>query len=274
MRWLPLTIVAAALLTISTRAEETLKTTASVWQKLFRQQAADYRFTFADDEQRAVKLAPEPVLYWSQPVRGGNEGAVFLWTSAGRPVAMGTFFIWPPAEGGQAITHELHTLTPQAFTADWNNRPWRAPAEAVKSAPLAGTAAPAGTPERRLTQFKELARSFTAVSRGKDDRETELRLLPRPLYRYQLPRDDKSELIDGVVFGLVQGTDLEIVLQLEAVHEPSGPGWRWSAARMSDLPLTLKLDDKEVWQVEQARFDESQAAYFCGTVERYKEPPK
>ena len=109
---------------------------------------------------------------------------------------------------------------------------------------------------------------------GRDDRDWELRLLPRPLYRYELPKQSKPAVLDGVVFGLVQGTDLEIVLLLEAVRGTKVNTWRWAAARMSDLPLALKLDGKEVWQVEKAEFDKSRAAYFAGTVERFKEPPK
>jgi hypothetical protein len=97
---------------------------------------------------------------------------------------------------------------------------------------------PATTPARRLLQAKQLASNFSATSR-RDDRDWELRLLPRPLYRYELPKNNESDLLDGVVFGLVQGTDLEIVLLLEAVNGIT-PSWRWAPARMSDLPLSLQ----------------------------------
>jgi hypothetical protein len=43
---------------------------------------------------------------------------------------------------------------------------------------------------------------------------------------------------------------------------------------MSDLPLSLQLDGKQVWQVEKGKFDDSHAAYFCGTVEKHQVPPK
>jgi hypothetical protein len=117
-----------------------------------------------------------------------------------------------------------------------------------------------------------LAGKFSATSQGRDDRDWVLRLLPRPLYRYELPMNNKSDVLDGVVFGLVQGTDLEIVLLLEAVDGKT-PSWRWAAARMSDLHLSLQLDGKQVWEVEKAKFDDSHAAYFCGTVEKHQGPP-
>jgi hypothetical protein len=250
-------------------ADEPAKT-ESPWQKLFRQHAADYRFTLADE--RKVEVTKEPIMFWSQPVRGGNEGGVFLWTSQGQPVAIGTFFIWPLANGGQGVTHELHSLVPQAFVADWHGRAWEAPDAAIHWTALTDADPPAATPARRLLQAKRLAGKFSATSQGRDDRDWVLRLLPRPLYRYELPMNNKSDVLDGVVFGLVQGTDLEIVLLLEAVDGKT-PSWRWAAARMSDLHLSLQLDRKQVWEVEKAKFDDSHAAYFCGTVEKHQGPP-
>ena len=114
-----LVALALAVLGVSSRADEPTKT-ESPWQKLFRQHAGDYHFTFEDE--RKVEATKEPILFWSQPVRGGDDGGVFLWTSAGRPIAIGTFFIWPLPEGGQGVTHELHSLTPEAFEAEWHGR--------------------------------------------------------------------------------------------------------------------------------------------------------
>jgi hypothetical protein len=272
MRWCLLAL-GASLLLPNLRADDPPKSAESLWQKLFRQQAADYHFTLADEEQKVV-VSKEPILFWSQPVRGGDDGGVFLWTSAGRPVAIGTFFIWPPAEGGQAVSHELHSLSSQPFTAAWKSRRWKSPKDGIRYETINDVDPPADSAEKRLLQLKQIARKFTASSHGRDDRDWELRTLPRPLYRNELPKDNKSEVIDGALFGLVQGTDLEIVLLLEAVQEGKAKSWRWAAARMSDLPLSLKLSGKEVWHVDKANFDNAEAAYFCSTVERYDGPPK
>jgi hypothetical protein len=268
-----LSLLAIALFASSALAQAPEQKPESVWQKIFRQQAAAYRFRTGDDEGE-VKVSADPILFWSQPVRGGDDGAIYLWTKGGRPQAIGAFFIWPWREGGQAITHELHSLSDKPFTATWQERPWKSPEGAVSYQALTDATPPAETPERRLQQMKLLAREFAATSHGKDDRDWELRLLPRPLYRYELTGDQKSTVLDGVLFGFVQGTDLEIVLMLEAVRTEKGNVWRWSAARMSDLPLALSRGDAAVWQVEKATFDQANAAYFCGTVKYYSEPPK
>ena len=273
-----LSLLTIALVTSSALAQAPEEKPQSIWQKIFRQQAAAYRFRTGDDAEE-VKVSADPILFWSQPVRGGDDGAIYLWTRQGRPQAIGAFFIWPWREGGQAITHELHSLSDKPFTATWQDRPWKSPENAVSYQTLTDASPPGESPERRLQQMKQLAREFTATSQGKDDRDWELRLLPRPLYRYEVERfelhvETKPTVLDGVLFGFVQGTDLEIVLMLEAVKTDKGNLWRWSAARMSDLPLTLSRGDAAVWQVDKASFDQANAAYFCGTVKYYTEPPK
>src|SRR6476661_5762342 len=94
-RVVPFAFLAIVSLTFRAVAEDPPAEKLSGWQKLFRRHAAEYKFAVEGDEKAEVKLTPDPILHWSQPVRGGAEGAVFLWTSEGRPVVIGTLFIWP-----------------------------------------------------------------------------------------------------------------------------------------------------------------------------------
>lgn len=280
----------------------------SVWQKLFREQATGYKIAVGEkgDTSQADQLAtvrPDPVLFWTQPVRGGDDGAVYLWTHQGRVVAIGTFFIWPLGDGGNGVSHELNCLAAEGLKGEWQGRRWNAPEGAFRYQALSGDP-PEATAEKRLSQLKRLARQFTATSRDKEGKEWELRLLPRPIYRYgevgnrdqgpgtgkekdeastsnpQSEIHDPKSPLDGAVLGFVQGTDLEVVLVIEA-YETEAPksgkkeaAWRYALARMSDLPLSVSLNGKEVWQVDRAAFDQSNSAYFCGTVERHSKPPE
>src|SRR5436305_7408442 len=106
----PFACLAIVSLTFRAVAEDPPTEKLSGWQKLFRRHAAEYMFAVEGDEKAEVKLAQEPILHWSQPVRGGADGAVFLWTNEGRPVVIGTLFIWPMGNGKQGISHELHSL--------------------------------------------------------------------------------------------------------------------------------------------------------------------
>lgn len=253
-------------------ADEKPSEKLSGWQRLFRQQAAGYNVVVDGDDQREAKLVSEPVLQWSQPVRGGDDGAVFLWVQAGRPVAIGTFFIWPAAEGIQGITHELHSLSTMPLTAVWRDRKWTPPRDSAARQAVSGAPPPAETPEQRLRQMRELARQFQAESRDKNDRTWQLRLLPRRLYRYEIDAGAAGAdgVTDGALFGFVEGTDLEVVLLLEARTTADGPQWECAFARMSDFRLKVTREGQTLWEVEPAVFDNPRSAYFCSTVERRK----
>jgi hypothetical protein len=70
-----------------------------------------------------------------------------------------------------------------------------------------------------------------------------LRLLTKPLYRYEATGD----LIDGALFGFVLGTDPEALLMIEAYKTPEGTQWRYAFAAMTVYGLFAKLDGTEVW---------------------------
>jgi hypothetical protein len=53
-------------------------------------------------------LVGEPVLKWSNPIRGSLHGAVYIWTLKGRPVVVGSFLEWFVPEKSRWI--ELHSL--------------------------------------------------------------------------------------------------------------------------------------------------------------------
>ena len=117
---------------------------------------------------------------------------------------------------------------------------------------MPGAPAPAASAAQRAVQIRALAREFSGRSLSDTGQAWELRLLPRPLYRYESTDPD---VIDGAVFALVSsaGTDPEIILLLEARKTPEGPRWVYGAARFSDMSLWLKHKDQEVWSAIRGR---------------------
>jgi hypothetical protein len=245
----------------------------SGWQRLFRKQAAEYKFVVEARDEGDIELVSKPVLQWSQPVRGGADGAVFVWTQRGQPVAIGTFFIWPRNETVNGVAHEMHSLAQAPLMVTWRDRRWTPPKDSIVWKPVPGAPKPAATAEQRLRQMRDLARQFSAESHNEEDRKWDLRLLPRPLYRFDLDRKskdagDERDVLDGILFGFVEGTDLEIVLSIRAAKTGSGHRWEYALARMSDFRLAVHHGDTKVWEVDRNRsYDNPRAAYICPTVE-------
>ena len=123
---------------------------------------------------------------------------------------------------------------------------WVPQAAGVDLKPIPGAPEPAATPAARLVQIRTLARDFSGRSLSDQGQAWTLRLLPRPLYRYE---STDSAVVDGAVFALVSsaGTDPEIILLIEARKTPTGMRWDYGAARFSDMDLWLKHKDEEVW---------------------------
>lgn len=249
------------------------------WQKLFRKHSAEYIITADIADSASLQLVKDPILNWSQPVRGGADGAVFVWTQDGRPLVIGAIFCWPSGDGRQGISHELHSLSTTPLVGKWHDRVWTPPKDSVTWTTLSDVAPPGESPEQRLRQMRDLARSFTAESYDKDKgARWDLRLLPRPIFRYDTGNGSgvkgaDREILDGALFGFIEGTDLEIVLLLQARQTAAGTHWEFALARMSDYRLVVHRQEKTVWEVPSVEFDNNpRLAYYCSAVDYRKSP--
>ncbi|HEV3023385.1 MAG TPA: hypothetical protein VGX76_13000, partial [Pirellulales bacterium] len=113
--------------------------------------------------------------------------------------------------------------------------------------------APETTRVGRLRQMKSLAEQFQSTLVGwkadNTDRE-ELRLLPRPLFRYEVDEaaDVTNAIVDGAVFAFVMGTDPESLLSIEAVVDGKMMNWQYAFARRTSGELEGRLDGRVVWK--------------------------
>jgi hypothetical protein len=100
--------------------------------------------------------------------------------------------------------------------------------------------------------MKAIAESVKATMTGwqADNTDQEpLRLLPRPLYCYDLAnaKDPDPNLLDGALFAYVLGTDPEVVLVLEAVGTAEKAEWQYAFARATSGGLEVKQGDEVAW---------------------------
>jgi hypothetical protein len=132
---------------------------------------------------------------------------------------------------------------------------WYPETAGVEFKDVPGAPQPAKTPGERLRQMKAIAERFKATMTGwqadNTDRE-ELRLLPRPLYRYDLAKakDPDPNLLDGGLFAYVMGTDPEVVLVLEAVRTGEKAAWQYALVRATSGGLEVRLGTEVVWTAE------------------------
>jgi hypothetical protein len=207
------------------------------------------------DADAANPLPPHSVLSWQNSVRGQSAHAMMVvWTHHGRPEALASIFPW-----NRNLCHEFASLSRDsklvARDKDKDAVVWTPQTAGLEFRDVPEAPRPAETPAARLRQMKAIAERFTAVMTGwkgdNSDRE-ELRLLLRPLYRYDLKdaKEYNPDLLDGALFAYVMGTDPEVVIVLEAVGPANEPVWQFGFVRATSGGLFARLGDAVVWTAE------------------------
>jgi hypothetical protein len=279
-RVFPLTIVLTALASVPDggRAEEADEPATdkspgiknSLWQPIFRSMAEDYRISPADEPDRQFKLLLPPVFRWTQPVRGGDDGAVYVWLDGGRAMAVGTIFAWPQSDGLRVVQHEFHSFATKPISAVWRGSEIWSPAKGVERTPVPDAATPGNNAPQRLRQIKTIAAAFSGNSVDPDGGRWELRLLSNPLYRYTLEKTDA--VLDGALFALTQGTDPEVLLLIEATRKGDEYEWQYCCGRFSDYSLQVRYQGKEVWSVGPCNAATPRDPYTWHVAERRPKP--
>jgi hypothetical protein len=216
------------------------------------------------EQGSVLELTSTPVLRWANPAANGEDGAVFVWLSQGRPEAIGTFFTYRRASTGEIVLkHSLHSLSSQSLTADYRDqRVWWPKVPGVEFRPVQQSPPPAETARLRLLQMKALAKEFSGKLVDLKGASFDLRLLPQPLVRYEPSR---TNVLDGAIFALAEGTDPQALVLIEARRTREGPRWEYGFARFHFAHLWGYHRDKEVWHVEA---DPSQTKAVLGAPEQ------
>lgn len=232
-----------------------------------KEDLAAYKFQIIKPKSTS-EIRHIPVMNWTNPVRDNVQiGYLGMWIAGGKPVAIGTAFCFPSPraeEPGYKFCHEFHVLTLDTISVSHDGKESWAPKEAAfKPGKFDSAESPAKTATQRLRQMRMLAERFSAVSINIDKQKYVLRLLTKPLYRYESPE------ADGAVFAMVSdaGTDPEVILVIETEKLGSEGEWRYGVVRYSDLNLFVSLDKQQVWSFENGAVWPMRD---CGPANRYR----
>jgi hypothetical protein len=215
------------------------------------EQSVDWYDVLPGAEAKA-ELRPQVVLRWRNAERINTGAAVLaIWTDQGRPEAMASIF-----QNGANICHEFGSLSrsKKIVVRDTARVLWSPGKPGVEFRDVPDAPVPAGDRAARLRQMKSLAERFAArlprPTVGDGSPEV-LRLLPRPLYRYDLKDSQETSPIlrDGAMFAFVMGTDPEVVLLLEAVEREGKGVWQYAFASATVYAVEASLGDQVVWSV-------------------------
>lgn len=157
------------------------------WLKVSLKHAQDYVFHSQDKADKPFTMLPQAVFRHSQPVRGDDIGAVYLWVDADqRPEVIGTTFAFTLEADRRMVVHELHSLGSEPSQSQWRGkRPWQPKRvdldwKAVPNAPPVNA-----NPAVRQRQVRDIARRFSANSIDEKEGRWELRLVAKPVHQFE-----------------------------------------------------------------------------------------
>lgn len=228
-----------------------------------KQFLANCEIATTDTDPLPLHRHPEPVLRWSNPTAGEVYGDIFVYTLAGRPMCMVSYYRFFSPNWGSTL--EVHSLSPQGIVGREQGKPfWTPMAAGVTYTALENVERPAANPAARLVQMRRIADEFQVQlmdTRSNDvGVKRALRRLTQPVFRFPRP-ETKSDYFDGAIFAFVEGTDPELLLLMDAVGDKDKSVWRFAIARMNRDAISVTHRDRQVWQ----------APYLADLMDRPKE---
>ena len=204
-------------------------------------------FEFSAGNDATDVLKPHIALRWTNNARSSVDGLTVVWISPqGRAEAIAAIY---PFENLFCL--EFDSLSRTSFKATLRGQPFWAPEQpGMQFSPIEGAPPPANSQAGRRLQMNQLAREFEATMLGwsaKVNQREELRLLPRPIYRYKM--ESPAEVLDGALFAFTSGTDPEAIVAIEAVGREGQYQWMYAFVRRTSGGLEARRGDRVVWQV-------------------------
>jgi hypothetical protein len=213
--------------------------------EFMKSSVSKYEILLGQDEKAKLSLVAEPLLRFTNPVSGLQDGCFVLWKSgAGRPMIGAQVFL----TADNLWIHEFQSLAPGPISVTLEGETvWSPERAGTNSKLLPDAPQPAATAVQRLKQMRDIANRFKASDEFEGRVQSdELRLLTKPLLRFGKA---DTETLDGALFAHAHGTDPELLIIIEAIKVESSYQWHYALAPMTGYALKATLDGQPDWEV-------------------------
>ena len=212
--------------------------------QLMSKRVADLEVT-AQKSSQVLEFARQPQFRYSDSVRGILDASVWFLGREGRPTAVLTVEVYrnivmyeftATSEKPGAVSAKVWAWKPSNPSFQWLKK---------ERAPL-----PRRSKVDRLQQMRSIARRYEGKEiSGRVKNPIALRLLSQPIHRYS---DPENGVIDGAAFALVYGSNVELILFVEAVSDNEIASWQVGFLRMAGARLEVRERGSEntIWIAE------------------------
>jgi len=259
--------------TRSLRAED--DDLVKAWLAVSNQMAQNFVIAPTEDLGKPFFQLDQPVFRHSQPARGNDIGAIWLWVDGDqRPTAIGDIFAWSINNAAvRTVTHEFHSLASVPLETRFEEATvWTPRQPGLQWTPVPNAPVPAESKLARQRQARELTQRFAANSVDFRKGRWELRVVPKAVHQFEIEPPKETQC--GSLFAVCQGTDPELWLALETQKTSEGYRWHYALASFTDYSLQVRLDDTEVWSCPQYPHGVTDQPHWVQSAARMLELPK
>jgi hypothetical protein len=188
-----------------------------------------------------LEFSVEPLLRYNDLARDVADASVWALGQKGRPGAVLVVeFYWKE----NFVQYEFPVVADPPRLVRGPFFEWKPRVAPFTWLKLEGEAPPHATVSIRRRQFKQVAEKFSA-SEDWRGQTSQLRLMPRPILEYE---DKGKGVIEGEVFVWAHGTNVEILMFLEARQGENGAkNWVAGFRRVSGADLHVDYNGQDFW---------------------------
>jgi hypothetical protein len=202
-----------------------------------------------------IEFSPEPLLRYSDTARDVADASVWALGRKGRPQAVLVVEVY----GIRFVQYELTAVAEPPRLVRAESFEWTPRAAPFTWLKLSDGAPPHANENIRRRQIKQAAQKFSA-SEEWQGQTYQLRMMPQPILQYE---DKEEGVIEGAVFVWAHGTNVEILMFLEARQGENGAKhWAAGFARLSGASLDVDYNGQDFWNSPQAVFGSQNDSYF------------
>jgi hypothetical protein len=202
-----------------------------------------------------IEFSPEPLLRYSDTARDVADASVWALGRKGRPQAVLVVEVY----GIRFVQYELTAVAEPPRLVRAESFEWTPRAAPFTWLKLSDGAPPHANENIRRRQIKQAAQKFSA-SEEWQGQTYQLRMMPQPILQYE---DKEEGVIEGAVFVWAHGTNVEILMFLEARQGENGAKhWAAGFARLSGASLDVNYNGQDFWNSPQAVFGSQNDSYF------------
>lgn len=180
-----------------------------------------------------------PLLRYNDATRGILDASLWRLGKFGRPATILVLEIY--ATTAQYELTGTSDLPKAVSTGNWR---WTPRKTNFTWTEIPGSGKPGTASRARRPQMKQLAHAFEASEEWRGE-TYHLRLMPQPIHRYE---DAENGILDGAVFVWAHGTNVEILMLIEArKRENTVSHWVAGFSRLAAAALKVKYRNQAFW---------------------------